>query len=370
MGKILLKVGLVVLAALCLYLLAWPVALNPQAWSAPKDAGFTGVFAPNDELANLQHLSLGADHGPEDVAARMTEDGLRLYVSSRDGDILEIDPKTDRHLIFSKTGGVPLGVEFDDDGNLIVADAYRGLLSINPSGVITLLTDRVGSSPILYADDVDIGPDGIIYFSDASTKFGAKAAGSALVGSIQEIFEHGRTGRILSYDPNTQETVEIATRISFANGVAVEPSGSSLLYVETGEYRVMRLFLKGSRAGEAEAVLENLPGFPDNINLAPPLADGTPSYFIGLVNPRNDLLDKLSKKPFLRKMIWRLQAGLKLKSPNYGHLIRIDGQGRVIKSWQDPLSAYPLVTGAIAVEGELYVSCLEASTLGHKPFED
>ena len=47
----------------------------------------------------------------------------------------------------------------------------------DPFNVITLsvetLTDSVDGTPILYADDLDIADDGIIYFSDASTKFGA-----------------------------------------------------------------------------------------------------------------------------------------------------------------------------------------------------
>ena len=370
MRKILLKFGVVAIISLCLYLLAWPVALKPQAWIAPKNVGFTDVFAPNETLANLQHLSLGGRHGPEDVVARMTEDGLRLYVSSKEGDILELDPKADNYRVFAQTGGAPLGLEFDREGDLIVADAYRGLLSVKPSGAVTVLTDKVGRTPILYADDVDIGPDGTIYFTDASTKFGAEAADSLMAGSVQEIFEHARTGRILAYDPNTQETVVIAAGFSFPNGIAVEPDGESLLFVETGEYRLMRLFLSGSHLGQVEAVLENLPGFPDNINLAPALSDGTTTYFIGLESPRHALLDKLSGKPFVRKMIWRLSSIMPPKGTEYGHLIRVDGQGRVIKSWQDPSGAYPNVTGAIEVNGVLYVSALEVPTLGYKYFED
>ena len=103
--------------ALCLYLLFWPIPLSPQAWDAPENPGFSGVFAPNDALADLNFLSIGNRHGPEDVA--VNHKGL-LYVSSQDGDIIEIDPAQNRHRLFAQTGGVPLGLEFDAAGNLLV----------------------------------------------------------------------------------------------------------------------------------------------------------------------------------------------------------------------------------------------------------
>ena len=40
-----------------------------------------------------------------------------------------------------------------------------------------MLADVADGVPILYADDVDVALDGKIYFSDASTKFGAKEYG-------------------------------------------------------------------------------------------------------------------------------------------------------------------------------------------------
>jgi len=351
-------------ALLVIYLLTWPVSVSPAAWDAPQSEGYSGDFAPNNDLANLTLLSIGDHHGPEDIAERQTDVGRRLYVSSQNGDILEINPADDTHRIFAQTGGVPLGIEFDANGNLIVADAHKGLLSIAPDGTVTTLTDRVNDTPILYADDVDIAPNGIIYFSDASTKFGAKANGSTLEASLLEIFEHGKTGRILAYDPRDKQTYEIAADISFANGVAVAPDGQSILYNETGEYRVMRLYIDGPRLGETEELLSNLPGFPDNINPAPPLTDGTPSYFLGLVSPRSQTVDNLSAKPRLRKIIWRLPAFMKPKAEEYSHLIRIDAAGNIIKSWQDPSGAYPLVTGAISVDDQLYISSLRASGLG------
>ncbi|MEM1140900.1 MAG: SMP-30/gluconolactonase/LRE family protein, partial [Pseudomonadota bacterium] len=135
------------LVALIGFLLFWPTPVDPVAWEAPASAGYTGAYAPNTALASLERISLNGLHGPEDVAAKEEGGGLFLYTSSQEGDILKIDPRTNTVLPFATTGGVPLGMEFDAGGNLIVADAFRGLLSIAEDGTVSVLTDEVDGTP-------------------------------------------------------------------------------------------------------------------------------------------------------------------------------------------------------------------------------
>ncbi|WP_418153095.1 SMP-30/gluconolactonase/LRE family protein [Litorimonas sp. RW-G-Af-16] len=255
------KIGLIILAAflgLIAYLLFWPVKIAPVAWEAPINRGYTGAFAPNTDLANLERLSIGDAHGPEDIAIR---DNI-AYVSSQEGAILRIDLASKDVGEFARTSGVPLGLEFDADGHLIVADAYRGLLSIAPNGEVTTLTNSVNNTPIKYADDVDIADDGVIYVSDASTKFGAEEVQSTMAASLLEIMEHGQTGRVLAYNPADQTTRIVADGYSFANGIAVHTDGD-VLVVETGKYRVLKV---DPVTGKQSVFIDNLPGFPDNIN--------------------------------------------------------------------------------------------------------
>ena len=361
--------GLALLVVLVSYLSLWPVEIDPQSWDAPKSEGFVGAYAPNTRLANLEMISLGDIHGPEDVVAHKTADGLHLFVSSQTGDILKINPVTKAVEKFADTGGAPLGMEMDAAGNLIVADAFKGLLSISPDGNVTLLTDAVGGSPILYADDLDITDDGVVYFSDASTKFGASAAGSTMKGSVQEIFEHGRTGRILSYDPASKETKLVMDGLSFANGVAIAADGRSILINETGEYRVLRHFIAGPRAGETETLFENLPGFPDNINRGPVTENDEVTYFLGLAGPRVASVDDLADKPFMRSLAWRLPDAFKPSAEPYGFIMQFTENGEVLQTWQDPEGAYPVTTGALAPgDGYLYISSLEAHALGRLPY--
>lgn len=362
------------------YLALWPVAIDPVSWGAPTSLGYTGDFAPNTALADMERLPIGDTYGPEDVAILPTNIGYRVFVSGHKGEIIEVNPDTQSYNVIANTGGVPLGIEFaplnaSGDAILMIADAYRGLMSLNiMTGELTLLTNGVElpngqSSPILYADDVDIAPNGVVYFSDASTKFGAKDNGGTMAASLLEIMEMGKTGRILSYDPRDKTTRVVADGFSFSNGVAMSGDGMSLLVVETGTYSVQRVWISGARAGQRETIIDNLPGFPDNINHGP---NGT--FYVGLISQRSDWLDANSAKPAMRKLAMRLPAGLRPSAVDYTHIVQINGQGRVLRTFQDPSGAYPQATGAVmGPDGpngrHLYVSSLSAKTLARKKID-
>ena len=264
--------GLIVLIGA--YLSFWPVPFNPVSWEAPTDPGYVGDYAPNTELADLERLSIGDIHGPEDV---VMHEG-KLYVSSQEGKIIEIDPIAKTHREYADTKGSALGMEMDANGNLIIADAFRGLLAVSPDGIVTTLTEEVNKTPILYADDLDIAEDGVIYFSDASTKFGAESIGTTLAASLLEIMEHKGTGRLLAYDPTTKQTRIVRDGYVFSNGVAMTETGD-ILVNETGTYQLHRV----TPGGESRVLMDNLPGFPDNINRGPKLADGRETFLVGLV---------------------------------------------------------------------------------------
>lgn len=343
-----------VIVCLVLYLSFWPVSVQPVSWDAPENPGFSGDFVRNDHMAALQTLDLDGRIGPED--ADIGPDGL-IYAATHDGEILRIgsDNKVEA---FAQTQGRPLGIEFGEDGTLYIADAYRGLLSANQAGEVRLLADQTeDGSPILYANDVDVASDGVVYFSDASTRFGAEASGGTLAASVLDLVEHSANGRILRYDPATGQTTVFLDGLAFANGIAIDKTSGDVLAVETGEYRVWRFPTTG---GSGEVILENLPGFPDNINHA---EDGT--FWLGLVSPRNSIMDKLSSRPFLRRVVMRLPDSMKPAPTRYGFILRIDARGNVIETLQDPSGDYALTTGAISLpSGTVLATSLTEPRLG------
>lgn len=353
--RIVLTAGAII-AAIIIYFIAYPVPITPVAWEAPPNPGYTGPFAVNDRLKAIETFPIAGNHGPEDIAL----DGQgRIYAATHEGNIVRLNPDGSKPENWVKTGGRPLGIDFDGQGNLIVADAFRGLLSINPEGVILELVTIADGIPIRYADDVDVADDGRIYFSDASTKFGAKESGGTYEGSLLDLMEHGGHGRLLVYDPATRETQTLLDGLNFANGVAVSHNQKFVLVNETGSYRVVRYWISGPEKGKSEIFAHALPSFPDNISAG---LDGR--YWIALVSPRNPLLDSLSSKPFMRKVIQRLPAFLRPKAIAYGHIIAIDETGRVMEDLQDPDGGYPINTSVTETEGYLYIGSLVAPVLG------
>lgn len=359
MGKVIWRgLGAFALAGLA-YLFFWPVPIDPVAWEATPSEGYVGVFAVNDRLASLERHELMGRHGPED--AIIGADGA-LYIATGEGDVLRRAPSGEMS-VYATTGGRPLGIETAPDGAIWVADAYLGLMRLSDGEAELVSTETSDGAPIRYANSFDFAPDGAIWLSDASTKFGAKASGGTLQGSYLEIFEHGRTGRIIRFDPATGEAETKLTGISFANGVAMGASGAWLLFVETGETAVRRLWIDGPREGQVEDVLTNLPGFPDNIK-----RDRDGGFLLGLVSKRAPAADMLAPYPVLRKVVQRLPAGVRPKAVSHGFIIRLTPEGEVDEVWQDPSGAYPLTTGAVRdADGALWVTSLSADWLARLP---
>ena len=363
MKKILLII-VFILFVLAAYLIFWPVPIEPVVWKAPMAAGYTGPHAVNTKLAGLKTIPLGAEEGPEHIA--IGKDG-KLYTTVTSGNILRMNPDGSEQEIFVNTGGRVLGFDFDKSGNLIAADAFKGLLSISPDKKITILTDQVNGDPVRYADAVVVAKSGRIYLSDASTRFAPRDWGGTFEASILDIMEQSSTGRVLEYDPSSKATRVMAKGFSFANGVALSRDEKNLFVNETGKYRVWKILVSAhdldmSNPGDqAELVLDNLPGYPDNLMRG---LDG--KIWLGFAKPRSALLEKISS-PFLIKLTLRLPRAMWPVPKAYGHVIAFTEDGKVVADLQDPGGAYPEATGVTETKDRLYIQSLHARELGWMP---
>ena len=361
MKKVALGLG-VLLLALVAYLAFWPVPIDPVSWKAPAAPGYVGPHAVNQKLAGLKMIDLGGEEGPEHIV--LARDG-KLYTTVLSGNILRMNPDGSGREVFANTGGRVLGFDFDAAGNLIAADAVKGLLSISPDRKITVLTDAVGGDPIRYADAVVVARNGKIYLSDASTRFAPTRWGGTFEASVLDIIEQSSTGRILEYDPATRNTRVVAKGLSFANGVALSADEKDLFVNETGKYRVWKIatdardldVAKGDP--QARVLLDNLPGYPDNLMRG---QDGR--IWLGFAKPRNPTIDNMAEKPFLRAMTLRLPRALWPVPKAYGHVIAFTEDGKIVADLQDPSGAYPETTAITETADRLYVQSLHAKGLG------
>src|SRR5262249_22080732 len=146
----------VVVVALALYFTLWPVPIDPVAWTPPPAPDYTGPFARNERLAAMERLALGPNHGPEAVAL---DAAGWIYTSTRQGRIVRLRPDGSGAETYAETGGAPLGLRLDAAGNLLVADALRGVLRIDRDRRVTVLAAEADGVPIAYADDLDIARD-------------------------------------------------------------------------------------------------------------------------------------------------------------------------------------------------------------------
>jgi sugar lactone lactonase YvrE len=361
MKKALLVLGLLLLG-LAAYLALWPVPIQPVSWKAPAAPGYAGPHAVNQKLAGLKMIDLGGEEGPEHVV--LARDG-KLYTTVLSGNILRMNPDGSGREVFAKTGGRVLGFDFDAAGNLIAADAFKGLLSISPDRKVTVLTDKVGNDPIRYADAVVVARNGKIYLSDASTRFAPARWGGTFEASILDIIEQSSTGRILEYDPATRGTRVVAKGLSFANGVALSRDEKDLFVAETGKYRVWKIPTEAREldiaqgGAQARLLLDNLPGYPDNLMRG---LDG--KIWMGLTKPRSPVVDGMAEKPFLREMTLRLPRAMWPVPKAYGHVMAFTEDGKIVADLQDPSGAYPETTAVTETADRLYVQSLHARGLG------
>lgn len=336
-----LKRILVIVVLAAAYLLLWPIPIDAVAWRSAVAPDMV-TFAPADVLGVSEELTRGVGPGPEDVT--IGRDGY-FYTGLEDGRIIRF--RGYQWEEFSDTGGRPLGMQFDDAGNLIVADAFRGLLLVAPDGSITELAYEVDGVPMKFVDDLDIAADGTIWFSDASSRF--DQANWKL-----DLMEGRATGRLLSFDPATGQVSVHLNGLMFANGVALGPDDAYVLVAETWLRRIRRLWLKGPREGESEIFLAGLPGYPDNLSF-----DGKDLFWIALPSPRQPKLEDLSDKPLVREILMRLPEFVRrVELPPVGWVVAISEEGRLKYSLRDTSGRCYSITSANDLNGSLLMGSI------------
>lgn len=348
-----LKVALAAVAAAALYLLFWPTGMTPVAWTPPAAPKLEGVYAYNEKLKGIQKLAVGFGQGPEGINVDAVG---RVYGGYADGRIVQLAPDGSTVTELANTGGRPLGITFGPNGGLVIADAKKGLLHLGDK-IRPLVGDAEGV-PFGFTDDADnTRLDKNIYFTDASSKFGYGH-------HVTDLLEHGANGRLLEYNVETQQTRVLMKGLHFANGVAVGPDDAYVLVNETGEYRILRYWLKGEKAGTHDVFIDNLPGFPDNLSY-----NDRDRFWVALATPRDARLDELLPGSFyLRKVISRLPSLLQPRPKMHSFVLGIDLEGKVVANLQYAGDdAYAPITSVRERGPWLYFGSLTYPAVGRLP---
>jgi sugar lactone lactonase YvrE len=324
---------------------------EPVAWTPPPAPSMdSGPYVRNNLLAGAKTFGRSNLLQPESMAAG--PDG-KLYTGMNTGEIVRIDPdklavptdpQTTPFELLANTAGRPLGMVFHPNGDLIVADGVKGLLSVSPKGEIKVLSTESEGLKFGFADDVAVSADGrYVWLSDATWKF-------PYPDFTADVVEHVGNGRLIQYDMQTGETKTLLKDLQFANGVAVSKAGDFVLVNETAAYRITRYWLSGPKAGQSDVFADNLPGFPDNVRTD---ADG--NFWVATPTTRDGLIDALADKPAVRKFIAKLLKHIEFPVKPYAMALGFDANGKLIANLQAPKAdGYYYITQVTPVGNKLY----------------
>ncbi|KAK7266762.1 hypothetical protein RIF29_19417 [Crotalaria pallida] len=305
------------------------------------------VVARNPRMRQgSEAVAEGEVKGPEDLA--YDEKKGVIYTGCEDGWIKRVTVSESVVHDWVNTGGRPLGLALGKDGELIVADAYQGLLRVNTKGEIELLANEAEGLKFKLTDGVDVADDGTIYFTDASYKY-------SLHDFYFDIVEGKPHGRFMSYNPATKKTTVLASNLYFPNGVAVSPDQHSVIYCETVLRRCRRYYIEGPKKGKIGEFCHDLPGMPDNIHYV-----GQGQYYIAIASSLTPQWDLVLRYPFIRKAAAMVAKYVgRIHMEKNGGVVVVDLEGNPTEHYYDPELA--LISSGIKIGNHIYCGSLPYS---------
>jgi gluconolactonase len=210
--------------ALLLIGFSGPVVAQQQPRAFELQAQSPEFWALVDHDAGLETVAtgFGFTEGPMWDAAGF------LYVSDETiNKIFRVYPDGKKEDVIAL--GDPDGNTFDRQHRLIdCASVLRAIIAVTPDGKYTVLADRYDGKELNSPNDVIVGPDGALYFTDPTLDL--------VAGEKQEIPFQG------VYRLDEKGNVRLLTKdLSQPNGLAFSPDGSRF-YVDDSDKRNIRVY--------------------------------------------------------------------------------------------------------------------------------
>lgn len=299
----------------------------------------------------LQVVPVGA-FGAEDVCvATSGPDEGCVFTGTEDGSVFRVAHDGSSVTKVADTGGRPLGIEWTAEGRLVVADARRGLLAVDPaSGSVVVLADGAAGRAFRFCNNAAVAADGTVYVSDSS-------AVHPIDRWKAEMLEVTGTGRLLRRAPDGTVSV-VGDGLDFANGVALAADDAWVVVAETSRRRLTRFHLTGPRAGSRETFADDLPGYPDNIARG---SDGL--VWVACASPRDGLVEALQRGPlWLRRGATRIPDALQPAPKRTVRVLGYDADGRLVQDVAVGKAAhgdaFHMVTGVREHDGRIWLGSL------------
>eukprot|EP01025_Chloroclados_australasicus_P047562 TRINITY_DN5344_c0_g1_i2.p1 TRINITY_DN5344_c0_g1~~TRINITY_DN5344_c0_g1_i2.p1 ORF type:complete len:419 (-),score=31.35 TRINITY_DN5344_c0_g1_i2:184-1344(-) len=356
--------------------LPYPASRPTEAIPAQKYAQhlkmspLKGKYQPNSILHNATILFKGQIQRPESVALSFADGKEQsLYLLDQYGNIFQSNDLEVLSYMGYIGPGRPLGVQVDSNGDLIICDSLKGLIKVarNTSEILILanqVADMQGQMhKNIFANDLDISSDGIVYFTSSSDIPVAYDTDRKAYDDLWIFFLtvfHGKpAGALAKFDTKTHSMETLVDDIWFANGVALSKNEDFVAVVETATATVYKHFVKGAKKGKTEVLIDGLPGFPDGITRDP---DGT--FWIAIVARQFFIHIPYNRwvRAFLAHMWWLLEPFIR----KFGLLLNVDEDGNVLHVAMDVDGSHVYsVSGAVVGEKGVYMGCLNCDYVSY-----
>lgn len=295
--------------------------------------------------------------GAEDVV--VTDDG-DVFTGTEDGSVYKVSADGSSVERVGHTGGRPLGLELLADGRLLVCDPHRGLLTLDPaSGEVETILEEVDGERMLVCNNAAVAADGTVYFSDSSQVH-------PLARWRADIIEDTASGRLVRLRPREgggwSAPEVLVSGLRFANGVALAADESFVCVAESRGRTVVRAWLAGPREGEVDLLVEDLPGYPDNIARG---SDGL--IWVTLGGPTlavlESVLPRLPRR--VRSLVAKVPESLQPKEKQTLHVMAFDDTGAVVHDVRLPADEFHFVTGVREHRGRVWLGSLHQAAVAY-----
>jgi gluconolactonase len=167
------------------------------------------------------------------------------------GTVTQVSADGKTHSIVAHTGR-PNGLALTADGAIWVCETLDpALVRLELSGALEHVVTSIDGVPLLWPNDVCVGPDGALYATDSGVRLRDFLDETGAPAAHWASLEY--RGKVFRYDPATREAWFLDDGYQFTNGIAFGPDG--LLYVNetmTGNVYRYRLDSEGRVVGGRE----------------------------------------------------------------------------------------------------------------------
>ena len=158
------------------------------------------------------------------------------------------------------------------------------------------------SRPLAFCNDLEVSADGKrVYFTEPFAYKGASMGG----GTIPEVLAFQGNGRIWMHELTTGETRLVVEGIHFPDGILVEQLGQeqedSILTSQTTGFKILRIFVRGPKAGQTEVVQDSLPGMCDGLD-----RDSQGNIWCAMYAARTGSITWIHAHPWVKHILLRL----------------------------------------------------------------